>query len=73
LAAIEQGSGPLALWLGHDVALKAVFKTPHDLLEKFVWGFIVVHIAALILHESRHGVPMAQAMVSGYQYRKEKE
>jgi cytochrome b len=32
-----------------------------------------LHIAALILHESRHGAPMAQAMVSGYQYRKEKE
>jgi len=27
----------------------------------------------LILHEVRHGVPMAQAMVSGFQYRKEKE
>jgi cytochrome b len=34
---------------------------------------VVLHIAALILHEVRHGVPMAQAMVSGYQYRKEKE
>jgi Ni/Fe-hydrogenase 1 B-type cytochrome subunit len=73
LAAIEQGRGPLVNWLGHDVPMKAWFMTPHDVLEEFVIGFVVLHIAALILHEARHGVPMAQAMVSGYQYRKEKE
>lgn len=72
LAAIEQGRGPLVEWLGHDVTRKALFKRPHDLLEEFVWVFIVLHLAALVLHESRHGVPVAQAMVSGYQYRKEK-
>lgn len=73
LAAIDQGRGPLADWLGHDVTLKHLFKTPHDILEEFVWGFVILHVAALILHEARHGSPMAQAMVSGYQYRKEKE
>ncbi len=73
LAAIDQGRGPLYIWLGHDVTLKHVFMSPHEFLEKFVWGFVILHIAALILHEARHGAPMAQAMVSGYQYRKEKE
>lgn len=73
LAAIDQGRGPLVPWLGHDLTLKHLFKMPHDVLEEFVWGFILLHIAALILHEARHGVPLAQAMVSGYQYRKEKE
>lgn len=73
LAAIDQGRGPLYAWLGHDVTLKHLFKTPHEVLEKFVWGFVILHIAALILHEAWHGAPMAQAMVSGYQYRKEKE
>lgn len=73
LAAIKLGQGPLYPWLGHDVALKAWFLAPHELLEDFVLGFVVLHIAALILHESHHGVPMAQAMVSGYQYREEKE
>jgi Ni/Fe-hydrogenase 1 B-type cytochrome subunit len=73
LAAVDQGRGPLVIWLGHDVTLKHLFMTPHDFLEEFVWGFVVLHIAALILHESRHGTPMAQAMVSGYQYRKDKE
>ena len=49
------------------------FQTPHGWLEYFVLAFVVMHIAALILHEARHGVPLAQAMVSGYQYRKDKE
>jgi cytochrome b len=73
LAAIEQGRGPLVFLLGHDVALKHLFKTPHEVLEKLVWAYIASHVAALILHEVRHGIPMAQAMVSGYQYRKENE
>ena len=39
-------------------------------MENAILGFVVVHLAALILHESRHGVPLAQAMLSGFQYRK---
>lgn len=70
LAAIEQGRGPLYLWLGHDVTLKHLFLEPHKWMGNAVLAFMVVHIAALILHEVRHGVPLAQAMVSGFQYRK---
>lgn len=70
LAAIEQGRGPLYLWLGHDATLGAVFREPHELIEHVILVFVVIHIAALILHEIRHGVPLAQAMVSGFQYRK---
>jgi len=70
LAAIEQGRGPLYLWLGHDVTLKHLFREPHEWMEHVILIFVVVHIAALILHEIRHGVPLAQAMVSGFQYRK---
>ena len=71
LAAIEQGQGPLTAWLGHDLILKSWFMVPHDWLGDVVIAFIVAHIAALILHEVRHGIPLAQAMVSGYQYRKD--
>jgi cytochrome b len=71
LAAIEQGQGPFMPWLGHDLLLKSWFMLPHDLLGDVVLAFIVLHIAALILHERRHGIPLAQAMVSGYQYRKD--
>ncbi len=73
LAAIDQGIGPLYPWLGHDVAMKALFKAPHAFLYDFVLGFVVLHIGALILHESRHDIPIAQAMVSGYQYVEEKQ
>jgi Ni/Fe-hydrogenase 1 B-type cytochrome subunit len=73
LAAIEQGSGPLVFLLEHDVLMRAWFSIPHDILEEFVAAFVVFHVAALILHEARHGVPLAQAMISGYQYRKDAE
>lgn len=70
LAAVDQGRGPLYLWLGHDVTLKHLFREPHAWMEYAVLAFVVVHLAALILHEIRHGVPLAQAMLSGFQYRK---
>lgn len=73
LAAIEQGRGPLYLWLGHDFSLKKLFREPHEWMENAVLVFVLAHIAALILHEVRHGVPLAQAMVSGFQYRKAPE
>jgi cytochrome b len=69
LAAIDRGQGPLYPWLGHDVLLKPWFGWPHDVLEEFILAFVLIHVAALILHEERHGIPLAQAMVSGYQYR----
>ncbi|MDP2431375.1 MAG: cytochrome b/b6 domain-containing protein [Pseudomonadota bacterium] len=70
LAAIDQGSGPLYLWLGHDVTLKHLFREPHTWLSHAVLFFVVAHLALLILYEIRHGVPLAQAMLSGFQYRK---
>lgn len=73
LAAIDQGQGPVYPWLGHDVLLKSWFGWPHDVLEEFILAFVLIHIAALILHEERHGIPLAQAMVSGYQYREQEQ
>lgn len=73
LAAIDQGVGPLYDALGYAFELKSWFRTPHDWLEELILAFVIVHLAALILHERRHGIPIAQAMVSGYQYRKESE
>jgi len=71
LAAIDQNTGPLYAWLGHDVFSKALYRTPHEWLQYAFMAYIVVHLAALVIHERRHGVPVAQAMVSGYQYFKE--
>jgi len=69
LAAVTQGAGPLAPWFAHAVDLKYGLRMPHDYLEEVVLGFVLIHLAALVLHELRHGIPVAQAMVSGFQYR----
>jgi cytochrome b len=73
LAAIDQGVGPLYGVLGYAFELMSWFRRPHDWLEELIIAFAIAHLAALILHERRHGLPIAQAMVSGYQYRKDKE
>lgn len=69
LAAIEHNSGPLAAMLGDSVWLKDLFKEPHELIYGVLIGFVVIHIAALIWHEAVEKTPLAQSMVSGYQYR----
>jgi Ni/Fe-hydrogenase 1 B-type cytochrome subunit len=73
LAAIDQAQGPLRQWLGYDVLLKHYFREPHEFLQYFILAYVVVHVAALIAHERLHRLPMAQSMVSGYRYLKEKD
>jgi cytochrome b len=48
--------------------LKEVFEEPHELIYYLLMSFVVVHIAALIWHEHKDKTPLAQAMVTGYQY-----
>lgn len=69
LAAIEHNSGPLAAMLGDSVWLKSLFKEPHEFIYGVLIGFVVLHIAALIWHEVVEKTPLAQSMVSGFQYR----
>jgi len=68
LAAIDLNTGPLYAWLGHNALLKPGFRIPHEALHYLLIAFIPLHLAALILHERREGVPLAQAMISGFQY-----
>jgi len=68
LAAIEHGMGPLDAWIGDMPWLKHTFEEPHEFIYNLLIGFVVVHIAALIWHELKDRIPLAQAMVSGYQY-----
>jgi Ni,Fe-hydrogenase I cytochrome b subunit len=68
LMAIKYGDGPLAAWLSYKMWLKSGHVVIHDSLSYLVWGFIVAHITALIMHDRRHGIPVAQSMLSGYQY-----
>ena len=68
LAAIEHGMGPLDAWIGDMPWLKHTFEEPHEFIYNLLIGFVVAHIAALIWHELKDRIPLAQAMVSGYQY-----
>lgn len=74
LAAIEQGMGPLASSL-FDTAdpWKDLFEEPHEALAFAILGFVGLHMGALILHEWIDRRPVAQSMVSGYQYLPEEE
>lgn len=69
LAAVEHGTGPLTPWLFDRVALEELFEAPHEAIHVFILGFMALHIGALVVHEWRGKTPVAQAMVSGYQYR----
>lgn len=68
LAAVEHSTGPFNAWLGDMVWLKELFEEPHEVIYSLLMGFVVVHIAALIWHEYHDKTPLAQAMVTGYQY-----
>lgn len=68
LAAVEHSMGPLNVWLGDTPWLKELLEEPHELIYYALMGFVVVHIAALIWHETKDKTPLAQAMVTGYQY-----
>lgn len=68
LAAIEHSMGPFNSWFGDMVWLKEIFEEPHEVIYSILMGFVVIHIAALIWHERKDRTPLAQAMVSGYQY-----
>jgi cytochrome b len=68
LAAVEHSMGPLDAWIGDMPWLKELFEEPHEFIYYSLMGFVVVHIAALIWHEYKDKTPLAQAMVTGYQY-----
>lgn len=68
LAAAEFGAGPLAGWEASLHDIRHAIKEPHEAGFYLLLGFVVVHVAALIFHE-RRGVPLAQSMISGFQYR----
>lgn len=68
LAAIEHSAGPFVTWLGDMPWLKGLFEEPHELIYSLLMGFVVIHLAALIWHEHKDKTPLAQSMVTGYQY-----
>ena len=73
LAAIEHSMGPFNTWFGDMTWLEDLFDEPHEIIYYLLMGFVVIHIAALIWHEYKDKTPMAQAMVTGYQYQVESD
>lgn len=73
LAAAEHSLGPLTGWIGDMPWAKEVLEEPHETIYGVLIGFVVLHIAALIWHEKKDKTPLAQGMVSGYQYQIEAE
>ena len=72
LAAIKLGTGPFSAWLGYNITWKAAAMTPHQILAYGVIAFMALHLLALVIHQKRHGIPVAKSMVTGYQYLSEK-
>lgn len=75
MAGAEFEFGP-ATWLASHATLRhwaRILGEAHEGAAAVVIGFIALHLLALVWHERRDGVPMAQAMISGYQYRQESE
>ena len=68
LAAVEYSTGPLNGLLGDMAWLKDTFEEPHEFIYSLLMVFVAVHIAALIWHEHKDKTPLAQSMVTGYQY-----
>lgn len=67
--AIRFAEGPLYFAFGLDFERVRVFKLIHQSAEKWFWLFIPLHFVAMWWHEYRHGIPVAQGMISGYHYR----
>ncbi len=68
LAAVEQSAGPFNVWFGDMAWLEDSFEEPHEIIYYLLMGFVLLHIAALIWHEYKDKTPLAQSMVTGYQY-----
>ena len=69
LAAIEHNQGPLAEKLFDELSLKHDFAEVHELFAWFIVFFTVTHLVALVWHERKDKIPVAQSMISGYQYK----
>jgi Ni/Fe-hydrogenase 1 B-type cytochrome subunit len=69
LAAMEYDRGIFAAQLFDDFTWHGVVAAAHDCVACAVSAFILLHLGALIFHEHERGYPLAQAMLSGYQYR----
>jgi Ni/Fe-hydrogenase b-type cytochrome subunit len=69
LAGSLHGRGPFGDKLLDDFTNADAIRFVHTYVWWAIGFFIVTHVAALVLHEWRDRIPMAQSMISGFQYR----
>lgn len=73
LAGILRGEGPLGERVLDRLEHAEVLGLVHEVGAWSILAFILTHVGALLLHEWRDGIPLAQSMISGFQYRSTKE
>lgn len=69
LAAIHYDRGPWAEQFFDDFSFHDLARLVHNIVLYLLAAFIFIHIAALARLEGKRGYPIAQAMLSSYQYR----
>lgn len=69
LAGMSYDRGPLAASFFDEFRFHQLATMVHEAVLYGATGFTLLHIGALIVQEKRRGYPIAQAMISGYQYR----
>lgn len=73
LAGVIHGEGPLAERFLDEFTYLRIVKKVHEYSWWLIGFFVVTHVAALIFHEWQDRIPLAQSMISGFQYRTERK
>lgn len=73
LAGMLHGEGPLGIKLLDELEHVEILRLIHEYTWWMIGFFIVTHIGAIIFHEWHDKIPLAQSMVSGFQYRTQKD
>lgn len=73
LAGILHGQGPIASRLFDELAYVEITRAVHQVMMWSIFIFATLHVAAIIFHEKHDRIPIAQSIVSGFQYRTAKE
>jgi cytochrome b len=70
LSGIRYDQGPFASALFDELAFHEFLFNLHTVSLYGASLFFLVHLAGMIRHEAKSGIPVAQSMISGYQYQK---
>jgi cytochrome b561 len=73
LASIIHGDGPLGITFLDNFKFLDLLTLLHGYTWYVIAAFIAAHIGALVFHEWIDRIPLAQSMISGFQYRSKKE